>query len=519
MSLARALPRITYSNVHDDFSAVHDLLEEVIATYALPGTKTIPNIIAGKPDTDGKPYAVVSPIDKSLQLGTLIDASQAAVDRAVATARAAQAGWAKTPWEVRVSILRRIAEVLSSRKYEFGVANLIQVGKTRMEAMGEVEETVDMIRHFAADFENNQGFVRTLARATPRERTVSILRPYGVFAAICPFNFPVALSIKMIIPTILCGNAVVFKPSPEASLTSALIMEVLAEAGVPDGVVNMICGEEAGKLLSDADIDGIAFTGSHAVGMSLARKFSSGPYFRPVIAEMGGKNPVYVAASADLDIAAEGVARSAFGLQGQKCSAAEVAYIDSKVYDQFVEKLVAYTRTLQIGDPRRKEVFMGPLVTEQAYQTFAKAVEEARATGKVLFGGNRLSGGVYDGGFYIEPAIVADLPDDSRLFTDELFLPFIALRRYDSLDDAITQGNAVDYGLTAGAYAKGADLDLFLDRAEAGVLHARAVPHHHGRRGLAGPWRRPLCRAAASIRHLADNEASLPSGTGPDRSV
>src|SRR5262249_22891475 len=172
--------------------------------------------------------------------------------------------------------------------------------------------------------------------------------------------------------------------------------------------------------------DARAFTGSHEVGMSLFRKLNAGPYAKPVLAEMGGKNPVYVAASADLDVAAESVARSAFGLQGQKCSAAEVAYIDNAIYDQFVGKLLDYTSTSKTGDPRRQEVFMGPVINKEAYQTYVAAVGEARTYGKVLFGGKRLSGGLFDKGYYVEPTIVADLPANSRLHTQELFLPFIA---------------------------------------------------------------------------------------------
>lgn len=472
MAIARALPRVTYSNVHEDFSGVHDHLDQVISSFAVPGNTLIPNVIDGKPDDDGKKYEVVSPISPTLKLGTYVDASAAAVERAVLAARRAQPAWARKPWEVRVAFVRRIADLLDARKYEFGVANMIQVGKTRLEAMGEVEEAVDMIRHFCADFEGNQGFVRQLARAVPRERTLSVLRPYGVFGVIAPYNFPVALSFKMVVPAILSGNAIVYKPSEDAGLTANLLMEVVAEAGVPAGVVNMVCGESAGKLLADAAIDGIAFTGSHDVGMSLFRKLATGPYARPVLAEMGGKNPVYVTASADLDVAAEGVARSAFGLQGQKCSAAEVAYVDAKIYDAFVAKLLDYVGKLKIGDPRRKEIFMGPIVNREAFDKFEKAVAEAKKEGKVLFGGNRLTGGEFEGGFYVAPTIVADLPESSKLHREELFLPFIALRRYKTLDDAITQGNAVAYGLTAGAYAKGNDLALFLDRAEAGVLYA-----------------------------------------------
>lgn len=474
MPLADVLPRVTYSNVRENFAGVHKLLDAYIPEFVAGLGKTIPNVIDGREDREGESYTVSAPFDDKVQLGTFFDASEAAVARAVAAARKAQPGWYGLHWSVRLSILRRAATILEARKFELGVANLLEVGKSRLEAMGEVEEAVDMIRHFCADFEKNQGFETVLSRAVPEERTVTVLKPYGVFGVIAPFNFPVALSFKMIIPSIVSGNTVVYKPSPGAGLTASLLVKILADAGVPAGVVNMVCGDKAGPLVASAKgIDAIAFTGSHDVGMSIFRQFAQGPYMRPVIVEMGGKNPVYVTKSADLDVAAEGVARSAFGLQGQKCSAAEVAYIDRTVYDKFVEKLLAFTRKLVIGDPRDAGTFIGPIISQDALDTYLKAAADAAKDGKILHGGKRVSGGIFDRGLYVEPTIVAGLPAGHRLLTDELFLPFIALMPYDDLATAIEAGNAVKYGLTAGAYAEDkAELQLFLDRAEAGVLYA-----------------------------------------------
>jgi 1-pyrroline-5-carboxylate dehydrogenase len=474
MQAGDVLPRVTYSNVREDFSGVHRLLDGLIPEFVAGLGKTHPNVIGGAEDRDGEAYTVKAPFDTAIALGTFYDAAPAAVARAVAAARAAQAGWAHRHWAERVSILRRVATILEVRKFDLGVANLVEVGKSRLEAMGEVEEAIDLVRHFCADFEHNQGFARALARAVPNERTASVLKPYGVFGVIAPFNFPVALSIKMIVPAILAGNTVVFKPSPGAGLTGSLIVRALGDGGVPPGVVNLVCGEKAGPLVAAAEgIDGIAFTGSHEVGMAIFRRFAQGPYMRPVLAEMGGKNPAYVTRSAALDVAAEGLARSAFGLQGQKCSACEVAYIDRRVYDAFVAKLVAFTGKLVVGDPRRAETFMGPVIAQEAVDKYEAAVRDAAREGKVLHGGKRLAGGIYDRGFYVEPLIVEGLKPGHRLLTEEQFLPFVALVPYDDFDAALDAGNAVRYGLTAGVYAEDdADLQRFLDRAEAGVLYA-----------------------------------------------
>lgn len=470
MSLERNLPRITYFNVHDDFSAVYDVLSARITELQGEVGGFFPNIVAGAPDERGTRYVAVSPIDSTICLGEFVEASPEAVTAAVAAARSAYADWGSRSWEVRVAALRRLAEVVEAHKYELAAANVLEVGKIMGEAMGEVEEGIDMIRHFCNDMEHNQGFGRTLGRAFPNEHTGIRMRPYGVFASISPFNFPVTLSIKMIVPVILCGNTVIFKPSDDAGLTGSLLMKVIREAGIPDGVVNMVCGREAGKLLTDADIDGIAFTGSHEVGMLLFRKFANGLYNRPVIAEMGGKNPVYVAPSADLDIAVEGMARSAFGLQGQKCSCVEVAYVHDDVYDAFTEKFVAYAAGIRIGDPRRRDVFMGPVINEAAFRRWEQAVSDARRDGKVLFGGERLTDGDLSRGYYVRPTIVSDLPERHWLHGEETFLPFIALRRYTDLSAAIRQGNSVKYGLTSGFYGYGGDLEYYLAHAESGLL-------------------------------------------------
>ncbi len=470
------LPRVTYSNIHTDFSPLHDWLDRALPPFrARVLGQSRPNRIAGRADEDGVPYQARSPIDRDLVLGRFVAAAPAAVGRAVAAAQAASPEWARAPWRERVAAFRRLAEMLARRKDDLGMALLLEVGKSRLEAFGEAEEAIDMILYYCEEMERNDGFVRPLKRAFPNEETADVLRPFGVFGVIAPFNFPLALAVGMLTGAVLTGNTAVLKPSPMAGLSGALLMDAFAEAGFPDGVVNMVCGgDEVGRaLINDARLGGAAFTGSHRAGMEIFRAFAVGPLARPVVAEMGGKNPAYVAASADLDVAAAGIMRSAFGLQGQKCSACSKAYVARGVLEPFLGKLLALTAKVRVGDPQERDVYMGPVIDDRAGARFEKAIAAARADGRVLAGGKRLSGGLFDKGVYLAPTVVAGLAPDHWIHRDELFLPFLAVQAFDDLGQAITDGNRVAYGLTAGIYTgRDDELELFQDRAEAGVLYA-----------------------------------------------
>ncbi|MBI1244313.1 MAG: aldehyde dehydrogenase family protein [Alphaproteobacteria bacterium] len=468
------LPRVTYSNIGVDFSHLHDFLDREIPVQRARLGRFHPNRIGGRDDEIGEAYFTRSPIDRDLAIGSFVAADANAVERAVAAARKAAPGWSGREWASRVNALRAVAAAIERRKYELGIACLLEVGKSRAEAMGEVEETVDLIRYYAAEVERNGGYGIEMARAFPREATRVVLRAYGVFAVIAPFNFPLALSAGMSAGALLGGNTVVYKPSPKASLCGALLAECFEAADLPPGTFNLVCGTQAGPLLAAHDgIDGIAFTGSNDVGMQMLRRNAARPYMRPVLAEMGGKNPTFVTATADLDVASEGVMRSAFGLQGQKCSAGSVVYIERSVFEAFEKKLVERTGKLRIGDPADRNVYMGPLIDTVAADRYFTAVETVKRIGRVVFGGNRLSGGSYDRGIYVEPAIVAGLTADHHLNRDELFLPFLSLLPFDDFAEAIDRANKVPYGLTAGCYARDTkELDYFFDRAEAGVLYA-----------------------------------------------
>ncbi|CAH1689774.1 1-pyrroline-5-carboxylate dehydrogenase [Hyphomicrobiales bacterium] len=471
----QSLPRVTYSNINADFTPVHALLDELIPQVkaAVLG-RYWPHRIGGRDVAVGPSYEAHSPIDDRLLLGSFHRASTATVDEAVAWARTTQRGWAALPWRDRLTAVRRFADQLEADKFVLAAACLLEVGKSRLEAVGEAEEAIDLVRYYADQMEEHQGFSRSMKRAFETERTSDHLKPFGAFGVIAPFNFPLALSVGMISAALIAGNAVVYKPSEFAGLTGALIMQAADKAGLPAGLLNLICGNgETGQAMIDhPGFDGFAFTGSYQVGTAILRAVAQGRFNRPLVIEMGGKNPTYVAASADVARAASGLVRSAFGLQGQKCSSGSKVYVHASLKDALMAQVVDLTRAIQIGDPTDKSVFMGPLVNEAAFRRFEAACAHAARDGRIITGGKRMTGGLFDHGFYVEPTIVDGLPPDHALHKQELFLPFLTVQNFADLREAIADGNAVAYGLTAGCYARDQlEIDLFLDRAEAGALY------------------------------------------------
>jgi len=351
----------------------------------------------------------------------------------------------------------------------------IEVGKNRIEALGEVEECADLLRYYSQTMEDNGGYdhpMGDLGDATVHTR--SILRPHGVFAVISPFNFPMALATGPTGAALIAGNTVVLKPSSASPLSSVNLMMAYIEAGVPKGVVNMVMGpgHTVGQALQDhPGIDGIVFTGSYEVGMELFRTFSTA-WPRPCIVEMGGKNPAIVSRHADLEEAAEGIMRSAFGFGGQKCSANSRVYVERPVHDELVRLLVEKTETIKLGDPLVRSNWLGPIIDQRAVDRHQTAVAEARRDGAVFTGGEHLTDGDLGRGYYVEPTVVGNLPTSHRLFRDELFAPFTAVAAVDSIDEALALANDNVLGLTAGVYSEDpGEVQHFLDTIQAGVLY------------------------------------------------
>jgi acyl-CoA reductase-like NAD-dependent aldehyde dehydrogenase len=484
--MPRDLPRVTYSNIGVDFSPVHDHLDQLIPIIERERLA----VDWTTPFATGPRREVPSPIDGKIRLGRFPQSTPDDVAAAVARAGEAYVGWSRTSLEERLGFAARWTQALQEAKYDLALAALFEVGKSRLEAMGEAEESADIVNYYASELARQKGYEQGMNELVVGETTKSILRPFGVFGVIAPFNFPLALSVNMIAGALLTGNTVVFKPSPGCALTGLLLADLIAKTGLAEGAFNIVLGDaEVGDALVRAHgVAGIAFTGSHKTGTAIFRTIAAGDHARPLIADMGGKNPAYVTAKADLAVAAEGVARSAFGLQGQKCSACSVAYVDKSVKDPFVAALVAHTGRLRVGDPRRRETFMGPVYGMASVKRFRAAVEEARRTGAIVFGGEALGGDWPQA--YLLPTIV-ELPQASRLTCEELFMPFLVIRPVDSLAAALAEGNAVNYGLSAGIYSEDpSEIDLFLRTAEAGVLYANRAS---GATTGAWPGSQPFC--------------------------
>ncbi len=463
--------KITYSTLSADNEELQSAFDAALERARSELGRTYPMIIGSEQRTSDDTFEDRSPIDRELVVARFAKGTRQDVRDAIDAARAAYPGWRDTPWRDRLAILRQAAELISERQFDYAALMSLEVGKTRLEALGDVEETADLLRYYSDEFEKADGFVKPLGSLSASEKTRSVLRPYGVFGVISPFNFPMALAGGPAGGAMIAGNTVVLKPSSDAPLLASKFAEALSDAGLPDGVFNLVTGpgETVGaELEENPGIDGLVFTGSYEVGMQLHRSFTK-DYPRPIITEMGGKNPAIVTRHADLDEAAEGVMRSAFGFDGQKCSANSRVYVEQPVAREFVDLLVEKTRSITVGDPTQRESWMGPVINQRALDTFTKAVDDAEADGGTV----EIGGATDDSrGFFPTPTVVTGLPLEHRLFHDELFVPFLVVGEVDSLDQALHEANDTAYGLTAGIFSRDDDeIRLFLDTIQAGVVY------------------------------------------------
>ena len=418
-----------------------------------------------------------SPIDKSILLGRFQQGTKDHVRGAVAAARAAFPAWAALPWRQRLAYVRSLADAIRNHRWDLSALMGYDVGKNRLECVGDVEEAADLASYYCDQIEQHNGFVEPMGTLGPGEENVSVLRPYGVWAVISPFNFPLALAAGPAGAALASGNTVVFKPASDTPFMGAKLNEMAIEAGLPPGVFNFVTGpgSTVGQELIDSDgIDGIVFTGSKEVGLKLIRDNAARPVPRPLIIEMGGKNPAIVTTSADLDKATDGVMRSAFGAQGQKCSACSRVYVQNDVRDRFVQALVEKTERIKVGNPLERGVWMGPVINEAAVRTYLSAIERARKDGgRILVGGKRMTDPPFDRGHFVEPTIIDGLPPGHPLFSEELFVPITVIAGVLTLDEALALANRTEYGLTAGIYSEDEDeLRTFFERIQAGVTYA-----------------------------------------------
>jgi 1-pyrroline-5-carboxylate dehydrogenase len=466
--------KITYATLRNDNDELHAQFERGLAqARALLGDSHC-NFVAGAERGGDGTFEKRTPIDQSV-MGTFARGTRGDVKDAVTAAREAFPAWSRRPWQERVALLRRVADIISERQMEWSALLSIEVGKNRLEALGDVEETADLIRWSCDMVERNNGFDHPMGNlGDAAVHTRSVLKPYGVWGVISPFNFPFALSGGPSGGALVAGNTVVYKPSSDAPLSGVLLTRAMRDAGIPDGVFNMVMGpgESVGaEIRENPGVDGIIFTGSFEVGFDLYKTFAR-TFPKPVIVEMGGKNPAIVSRHADLDEAAEGVMRAAFGFSGQKCSANSRVYVERPVLDEFNRLLVAKTEAITIGDPTLRENWLGPVINQRAVDRYDRAVADARRDGDLLIGGEHVTENGLETGFFVAPTVAANLPNDHRLLRDELFLPFTVVAPVDSIDEALRLSNDTVLGLTAGFYSEDrAEQQRFLDTIEAGVVY------------------------------------------------
>ena len=462
--------KITYSTLGSPDPLLHTYYEEALQEARTNLGRTHRMYIDGQWVEAASAYSTYSPIDTNVHMGSFQDGTAADIDRAVTAARAAYPGWRATPWQDRVTLLRRAAEVISDRLFAIAAVDSLEVGKNRLEALGDVEEAADFIRTYCDVMQENHGFAVRQRAESRHHRNTSVLKPHGVWAVISPFNFPIApvrRPHRRGVDRRQHGRAQArrgypFRPDAAGAM--------LRGSGSAPGR-HQFCHRSEGDgraLVDHPGVDGITFTGSYRVGMEIYAKVASGRRPRPVITEMGGKNPAIVARSANLDLAAEGVARAAFGLSGQKCSACSRVYVHADIKDAFAAKLAAQAEKIQIGDPTQQEYWMGPVINRRAYEAYQTHAAELRAQGRILTGGTTLD----PHGFYVAPTVVADLPESHTLWKQELFLPIVLVTGFTDFEDALAKANDVDFGLTAGCYSEDPDeVAQFLDTIEAGVIY------------------------------------------------
>jgi len=426
--------------------------------------------VTGRPTFEDR-----SPGDLRILVGRFQAGTRDHARAAIAAAKGAFPEWRDADPLDRVRVMLLAADVMSDEKYGLAALMSFENGKNRFEAVADVDEAIDFLRYYAQQVVDHQGFDREMGRSVKNERARAVLRPYGVWAVISPFNFPLAIATGMTSGALVMGNTVVLKPASDTPFLALRLYEILREAGLPSGVLNYVTGGggTVGRaLVASDDVAGLAFTGSKEVGLAAFRAFTADAP-KPVVTEMGGKNPAIVTATADVDAAAEGVMRAAFGYGGQKCSATSRVLVERKVQAEFLDALVERTDQIVIGPPHEREVFLGPVINEAAFDTFVKYAGLAKRYGKVLTGGSVRSDGVLKHGYYVEPVIVDRLPANHPIHREELFVPILSVLPFKTLDEAIEIANGSEFGLTAGIFTGDArDVDAFFARIEAGVAYA-----------------------------------------------
>ncbi|MBM3759091.1 MAG: aldehyde dehydrogenase family protein [Acidobacteria bacterium] len=433
--------------------------------------QTYGNYINGEWLTSGPTFENINPANTDEIVGLFVKATAADVDAAADAAAAAFPKWAAMAAPARANILFKAADILESRFDQIAAEMTREEGKTFPEAKGECRRTINILKYFAGEGSRMGGHLVPSER--DRVHMFAIRKPIGVVGLVTPWNFPSAIPCWKLAPALICGNTVVIKPASAAPLSAWRIIEALHEAGIPKGVVNFVAGSGGtlGKALVEAKpLKAISFTGSESIGKWIHTEASK--RMLRIQLEMGGKNPTIVLKDADFNAAVENVANAAFFSTGQKCTATSRAIVEDEIYDKFVAALVERTKKLKVGNGMEAGIDIGPAVDEAALNAILEYIEIGKKEhGAPVVGGNRLTGGAFDKGYYVEPTIFADVKEDARIAKEEIFGPVLTVHRASNFEDALRMANSTQYGLSASVQTSNVSRVFdFVYGAEAGLL-------------------------------------------------
>ncbi|MCX6144106.1 MAG: aldehyde dehydrogenase family protein [Ignavibacteriales bacterium] len=402
----------------------------------------------------GKTFENRNPANWDEVIGTFPLSSKVEVDQAVKAARRAFESWRLVPAPKRGDIMKKVGDILSARKEEIAHQMTREMGKVLLETRGDVQEGIDTAYYGAS--EARRLFGHTVPSELPNKFNMAIRVPIGVAAIITPWNFPMAIPTWKIFPALVCGNTVVFKPASDTPATATTLVEILLEAGVPPGVVNIVHGggKEVGMgLVEHPDVDLVSFTGSTPVGKKISEVASK--TLKRVSLELGGKNAQIVMDDANLELALEGVLWGAFGTTGQRCTATSRLIVHEKVYDKFVSMVVDHAKKLRLGDGLKDKVDVGPCVNEGQRKTVDEYVQIGKGEGaKVLAGGKVAIGDGLSKGWFYEPTVLGDVTPQMRVAREEIFGPVLSVIKVKSLEEAIAVSNNTTYGLSSSIYTQ-----------------------------------------------------------------
>lgn len=457
-SPARSLGRTEFKNeTIKDFSKSENRKAMEAALKKVSGElgREYPNLIAGKPVTAAEKTKSTNPSHPDQVVGIFQKGTVEMANQAVEAADREFASWKKVPAEERAECCFRVAEILRKRRFEMDAWLCYETGKTWTEADADTAELIDFGEYYGREMLRLAGPQKLVPNTG--EKSVMKYIPLGVGIVIPPWNFAAAIMGGMTMAAIVTGNTVVIKPSSDSPTVAAFFMEILREAGVPNGVVNFFTGPgaTAGEaLVAHPKTRFIAFTGSKEAGLRIgeiaAKKQDGQIWIKRTVLEMGGKDAIIVDDEADLDSAAEGVAQSAFGYQGQKCSACSRAIVAEKVYKKFIEKLLPHVEKMKVGPSEEPENYMGPVINKSAMKTILDYIEAGKKEGRLLTGGAALG----RDGYFVQPTVIADVKPNAKIAQEEIFGPVLAVIPAKDFDDALNIANGTEYGLTGAVYTK-----------------------------------------------------------------